>query len=280
MTPDTVTIPAWKPSTELLATLRESYLGAQPWPHIVVRDVFPTDLLQQIYTEVRGLDRAQMRASHTKRHTKLETSDRDQLGPATVALQDYLDGPEFVALLSTVTGVADLMPDPTHHAAGVHETPRGGRTMIHIDFARHPETQRHHRVNVLLYLNPEWHNDWGGQLELWPADMSGVGARVQPTANTMVIWETNGSTLHGLPDPVAGPSGTSRFALASYYFTDTPAEEPVGRATLGTFVARPGDSRLTGLPLPRDLVRAYLPMRLQSTLWSIAERLRAHRPGR
>jgi Rps23 Pro-64 3,4-dihydroxylase Tpa1-like proline 4-hydroxylase len=276
---DTVTTPTWNPSTELLITLRDDYRVARPWPHVVLMDVFPAELVQQIYTEARGLDRSQMRSSNTKRHRKLQTSDRDQLGPATRALQDYLDGPDFITVLSAVTGVTDLLPDPTHYAAGLHETPQGGKTMIHIDFARHPETQQHHRVNVLLYLNPAWQDDWGGQLELWPPDMSSIGARIQPTANTMIVWETHGGTLHGMPDPVAGPPGTSRFALASYYFTDAPAEAPVDRAALGTFVARPGDSRFTGLPLPRDLVRAFLPMKLQSALWSVAERVRGHRAG-
>lgn len=280
MMPGTVTIPTWNPTPDQLTTLRRDYLAARPWPHVVLSDVFPAELVAQVHAEARGLDRSRMRASHTRRHTKLETNDRSRLGPATRALQDHLDSPDFIAVLTAVTGVTDLLPDPQHYSAGVHETPRGGRTMVHIDFARHPETQQHHRVNVLLYLNPEWRDDWGGQLELWPSDMSAVGARIQPTANTMVIWETHGGTLHGLPDPVAGPPGTSRFALASYYYTEAPAESPVDRAAVSTFLARPGDSRLTGLPLPRDLVRAYLPMRVQSVLWSVAERVRGLRSGR
>jgi Rps23 Pro-64 3,4-dihydroxylase Tpa1-like proline 4-hydroxylase len=280
VTNETVAIPAWTPTPEVLNELRAAYHGARPWPHVVVKDVFPAELLQQIFAEAQEIDRSQMRVSRTKRHTKLETSARSQLGHATLAMQDFLDGPDFRQTLSAVTGVADLLPDPSHYAAGIHETPQGGKTMIHIDFARHPETKQHHRVNVLLYLNPEWREEWGGQLELWPADMSGVGARIQPTANTMVIWETHGGTLHGLPDPVAAPPGTSRFALAAYYYTEKPAERTVDRAALGTFVARPSDSRLTGLPLPRDLVRAFLPMKLQSILWSLAERVRGRGAGR
>lgn len=92
-------------------------------------------------------------------------------------------------------------------------------------------------------------------------------------------WETHGQTLHGLPDAVAGPPGTSRFAIASYYNTADARPEPVDRATLGTFVARPGDSRWTSLPLPRDLVRAWLPMPVQQRLWAVAERIRQRRTG-
>ena len=145
-----------------------------------------------------------MRGSHTRRHEKLEISDREQLGPATRALQDYLDSPPFLAFLSAVTGVEELLADEMHYAAGVHETPQGGRTMVHRDFAHHPVTRLHHRVNVLVYLNPGWQDDWGGQLELWRADMSELGARIQPLFNTMVVWETHAGTPHGLPEPDRG----------------------------------------------------------------------------
>jgi len=34
--------------------------------------------------------------------------------------------------------------------------------------------------------------------------MSAIGRRIFPRYNTMVLWETHGGTLHGLPDPVGG----------------------------------------------------------------------------
>ena len=116
-----------------------------------------------------------------------------------------LDSGEFLAWLSAVTGVPDLSADPIHHWAGVHETAPGGFTMVHTDFRSHPVTGLHHRTNVLLYLNRGWRQEWGGELELWSPDMHRRGRRVVPEANTLVVFETNGRSMHGLPNPVACP---------------------------------------------------------------------------
>lgn len=257
--------------------LRAEYLSARPWPHVVVRDQFAGDLLEQVAAELRDIDRAKMRDSRSRRHVKRETNDRTLLGPATLRLQDYLDSPEFVDVLAGITGVNELQADDTHYAAGVHETPTGGKTMVHTDFTMQPETRLHHRVNVLVYLNPGWQDDWGGQLELWPTDMSACGRRIQPTMNTMVIWETHAGTAHGLPEAVSGPPGNSRFALAAYFYTAEGRDSSSGRGSLATYSARPGDSRWTSVPLPRDLARALLPPRVQVRLWRALERIRKTR---
>lgn len=268
--------PRWVSDADRVSTLRAEYLAAAPWPHLVVHDAFSVDLLHRVRTEIVSLERAHMRGSHTRRHEKLEISDREHLGPATRALQDFLDSPAFVAFLSAVTGVQDLLADEMHYAAGVHETPQGGRTMVHRDFTHHPTTRLHHRVNVLVYLNPGWQDEWGGQLELWRADMSELSARIQPLLNTMVVWETHAGTPHGLPDPIGGPPGTSRLALASYYYTEKPAP---GRARPklfdGTYLARPMDSRLIALPLPRDIGRRLLPAGLQRRVWRVLAAIRS-----
>jgi Rps23 Pro-64 3,4-dihydroxylase Tpa1-like proline 4-hydroxylase len=268
--------PRWDFDAERVSVLRAEYLAVAPWPHLVLHDPFSADLLHRVRTEIGCLERARMRGSHTRRHEKLEMSDREQLGPATRALQDYLDSPPFVAFLSAVTGVEELLADEMHYAAGVHETPQGGRTMVHRDFAHHPVTRLHHRVNVLVYLNPGWQDDWGGQLELWRADMSELGASIQPLFNTMVVWETHAGTPHGLPSPIGGPPGTSRLALASYYYTEMAAPERTRPKMLdGTYLARPVDSRWTALPLPRDIGRRLLPAGVQRRVWRLLDVLRS-----
>lgn len=264
-------------SLSVIERLRTEYLAARPWPHVVMHDQFAEDLLRKVTAEVRDIDRSKMRGSRSRRHVKRETNDPDLLGPATLRLQDFLDSTQFIDFLVGVTGVTGLQADETHYAAGVHETPTGGKTMVHTDFAMQPETRLHHRVNVLLYLNPGWQDDWGGQLELWPTDMSACGRRIQPTMNTMVIWETHAGTAHGLPEPVSGPPGNSRFAIAAYFYTTEGRDSSSGRGSLATYAARPGDSRWTGVPLPRDLARALLPARLQVALWRTLERIRTTR---
>ena len=146
-----------------------------------------------------------------------------------------------------MTGVNNLLSDPTHRLAGAHRTLPGGFTKIHRDFEMHPDTGLFHRVNLLVYLNRDWPNSYGGSLELWPSDMSAIGRRVFPRFNTMVLWETHGGTLHGLPDPVTCPPNRMRLSVASYYYTKERRPAAAGERRVRYWAARPGED----LPIER-----------------------------
>lgn len=238
--------------------LRQEYVQASPWPHVVVRDLVDPAVLDSVRSECSRVDESHMMRTAGRNQVKQEVSSG--LGPATTALLETLESPAFADLLTAVTGIEDLQPDPSHVYAGVHETSRGGFTLIHRDFRRHPVTELRHRVNVLLYLNKRWEQDWGGGLELWPSDMNAVGRRIPPVGNTLVFWETHDQTLHGLPEPVACPEGMSRLSLASYWYTEARRAEPVPRRR-PVFARRPQDGWRVGRRPPLQVLRERIPGR-------------------
>jgi hypothetical protein len=143
-------------------SLRREYLNAKPWPHIVVEGIFPEGLLDSVAAECAGLDQARLIRSNDYRQIKQEASEG--LGPATKHLLEIVEGESFREFVSAVTGVADLLPDPMHKFAGAHRTPPGGFTKIHRDFEVHPTSGLFHRVNLLVYLNRDWADSYGGTL--------------------------------------------------------------------------------------------------------------------
>ena len=46
------------------------------------------------------------------------------------------------------------------------------------------------RLNVLIYLNTEWDEAWGGHLELWEAERKTCVKRIAPIFNRAVIFDT------------------------------------------------------------------------------------------
>jgi len=84
----------------------------------------------------------------------------------------------------------------------------------------------HRRVNILLYLNREWEDTWGGELELWNKDRTKCVKRVKPVFNRAVIFNITDTAYHGFPQPLKCPEYKKRFSLATYYYTpDRPEEE-------------------------------------------------------
>ena len=147
----------------------------------------------------------------------------------------------FLRFLETLTGIPHLIPDPHFVGGGMHQSVRGGRLAIHADFNRHPEWQLDRRLNLLLYLNTDWDETWGGQLELWDQRMTACAKAIAPVFNRMVIFSTTRTAYHGHPHPLACPEGVSRKSLALYYYSNGgPAGEPSKRhSTL--YRMRPSD---------------------------------------
>jgi Rps23 Pro-64 3,4-dihydroxylase Tpa1-like proline 4-hydroxylase len=235
--------------------LRAQYLAARPWPHLVLHDLFRSSALVSIKEECVLIPPRQMNRQDGRAQVKEETSELP--GPESRRMFELFEGPEFINFLEQITGVDELISDPSHVYAGVHRSRPGAFTLIHRDFRRHPQTMLHHRVNVLLYLNQDWQESFGGHLELWPSDMARRERLVVPSANTLVLWETHDQTLHGFPEPVACPPGDARIALASYYYTTEPRSEKVKRRG-PVFARRPQDSWRTGRRPPAQVLRAII----------------------
>ena len=101
----------------------------------------------------------------------------------------------------------------------MHEIKSGGYLKVHTDFNKHPNLALDRRVNILIYLNKNWKEDYGGDLQLWDKNMENCEKRIFPIFNKMVIFSTNDYSNHGHPDPIRCPNDISRRSIALYYFS-------------------------------------------------------------
>jgi hypothetical protein len=124
----------------------------------------------------------------------------------------------------------------------LHQIKKGGFLNIHADFTAHPYQRNWaRRVNLLIYLNEDWDESYGGHLELWDKNAKQCVKKIQPIANRCVIFSTDADSFHGHPTPLTCPDGRSRKSIALYYFTEH-AKRPHARST--EYRSRPGDSVL------------------------------------
>ncbi len=162
--------------------------------------------------------------------------------------------PQFIDIMRRLTGIPDLEYDEFMHGAGLHIHPRGGRLGIHLDYERHPITGKQRRINIILYMNRDWKEEWYGHSELWSEDVSECVVRSPPVFNHALIFQTNDISWHGLPEPIRCPSDQFRKSIAYYYVSpfsdedngskDKDKKEPRLKAS---FVPRPGDLVNEGL---------------------------------
>ncbi len=231
------------------------YAAASPFPHIVVDDVLTSDAFAQCVREFPDTHDPFWKGYLHVNETKYANTQPDTWGATLSGVAKEFVSPEFVAWLERVTGIHGLLPDWTMDGGGLHQTLRGGHLNIHADFSTHHVHENWaRRVNILLYLNEEWHDDWGGHLELWDKDMTSVQGRVTPKGNRMLVFTTSQESFHGHPDPLTCPDDVARRSLALYYFTEE--EHAVRRST--DYRARPEDGlRKVAIWADKNVVDLY-----------------------
>jgi hypothetical protein len=257
--------------SEIASSARTSYAGAKPFPHVVIDDFLDPQLLEVVLSEFPKPGEIKWQRFDNEREIKLASASESSFGPTTRLLLYHLNSITFLEFLSTVTGIADLIPDPCFDGGGLHQIAPGGKLAIHADFNKHPRYGLDRRLNLLLYLNKDWRAEFGGHLELWNREMTRCEAKILPVFNRLMVFGTTDFTYHGHPDPLRCPDGMTRKSLALYYFSNgRPAEEISGdHSTL--FRARTEDEfkptfnqRLRSVA--RDLLPPVVTRRLQKYL--------------
>jgi Rps23 Pro-64 3,4-dihydroxylase Tpa1-like proline 4-hydroxylase len=227
---------------------REGYASAAPFAHAVFDELVPSAALEPILAEFPA-PKAVPWLEHTHRHSrKLATNDESWMGPATRQFLAQLNASTFIDFLERLTRIEGLIPDPHFYGGGLHQIEPGGRLEIHADFNWYKRLRLDRRLNVLIYLNRDWDESWGGHLELWERDMSRCARRIAPLFNRWVVFSTTDTSFHGHPEPLRCPVGRTRRSIAAYYYTNgRPGEESSApHSTL--YQARPGAS---SRPAPR-----------------------------
>lgn len=246
---------------------KDQYNSADPFPNISFQQFFNPTVLDQILEEFPDLEKKGDIKFNTPNEVKLATKGERRFGPVTKQFVHFLNSEPFLMFLQELTGIEEkLMPDPYFEGGGFHQTKRGGFLKIHADFNKHKATKLDRRLNILIYLNKEWKEEYGGHFELWNRDMTHCVKKVAPEFNTLAMFTTTDFSYHGLPTPLNCPPDRSRKSIALYYYSNgRPAEEiNHGLEEHNTlFVARKGDDdsmrRYNSKQRIKDLIKDFVP---------------------
>ena len=218
--------------------LKLSFSKARPYPHVVLDDFLHLTAAESLLADFPAATKDTWNHYTVANVNKLQANNPAYFGATTKAVITDLNSATFINFLTTITGINDLIPDPKLEGGGLHQIERGGHLNIHADFTVHPHNQDwQRRLNLIVYLNKDWADEYGGQLQLWDKEMKNCLASIAPLFNRAVVFQTDADSFHGHPDPLACPPGVSRKSLALYYFTKELA--PKIRST--NFQARPED---------------------------------------
>ena len=245
---------------EIARSAHLQYSNAVPFPHIVFDAFFDPNLLDHVLAEFPRPHAIRWQQFDNEREIKLASAAESSFGPITRLFLYHLNSITFLDFLSAVTGIPNLISDPRFDGGGLHQIVRGGKLGVHADFNRHRVYNLDRRLNLLLYLNKDWREEYGGHLQLWSRDMTRCDARVLPIFNRVMLFGTTDFTYHGHPDPLQCPEDTTRKSLALYYFSNgRPAEEISGEHSTIFRARHEGEFKLTTAQRFRRIAHDLLP---------------------
>ena len=212
------------------SSLKEAYNEQSPFPHLVFDNFLDETTAMNVAYELKYISenmkdeewRFDSKDHHDDQVSKRSITNLNNMLPISNIVTQYVNNPQFLGFLRELTGMEELVGDWTLQGGGVHITPKGGSLNVHHDFnflgpIENPELYR--KINLLIYLNEEWEEEWDGDLELWETDLSSVSQTITPKFNRAVIFNIEDAP-HGHPKPLNCPEGESRRSLA-FYFYDT-----------------------------------------------------------
>lgn len=214
--------------------LSKQFQCAEPFQHIVIDDFFNQEIAEQLLHDLDNDDYSKWdKRNHDKIQIKWRSDWKEDsdVPENTLSVIQFLNSGTFLRWLSTITGITGIIPDPYLTGGGFNRINNGGTLAVHADGNWHDLMGVHRRLNVILYLNKNWSDDWNGHFELWSKTKENLPnkceKKVSPDFNRLVIFRTDDFSFHGHPTPLKCPEDRSRKSLILYYYTNTRPENEV-----------------------------------------------------
>jgi len=235
--------PIAAPYRDDTAALAARFARREPFRHLVIEDFLERAFAERLLSEFPPFERGNARNEAGELGGKATVERIRGLGPAYAALDDFIKSRPFLDWLGRATGIPGLRYDPWYFGGGTHENREGQDLDPHVDFNRHPVTGWHRRLNLIVYLNHEWQDDWGGSLELHsdPRAADDRVSLVTPLFNRCVVFETTEWSWHGF-GRIALPAGRrelTRKSIALYFYTEQRPDEELADPHSTIYVDRP-----------------------------------------
>ena len=210
--------------------LVDQFRSAEPYDHLVIDDFFSPEVAEGLVAEFPTFDSNVWWEYNNPIEIKKACNIWDKFPRVTYSVFDYLNSPEFVNRMSVLVG-EQLYFDPGLHGGGWHTHRPGGKLNTHLDYSIHPKLGLERRLNLIVYMQPGWQQEWGGSLGLWAPNEGGDGpgdlvAQIPCLFNRAVIFDTSQNSWHGLPEPVKSPDGICRNSIATYYLCEPRTHAP------------------------------------------------------
>jgi hypothetical protein len=241
----------------------QQYNKSLPFNHVIIDDFFLPQVAEQLAKEFPDYNDPMLGYYNNAIENKKVFNKWDKFPKLTYQAFTMLGRPDFLSNIRGLIGnpsTTKLWMDYGLNGGGWHLHTRNGNNNVHLDYNIHPKLGEQRKLNIIIYMTPDWKSEWGGGLELWshnpetkrPKDLVKT---VENKFNRAVIFDTTQNSWHGLPKKITCPEGVIRKSLAAYYVQPAPENaDPRGKALFAPTKEQEGNPEIEQLIRDRSNV--------------------------
>ncbi|MDI9258266.1 2OG-Fe(II) oxygenase [Flavobacterium sedimenticola] len=124
-----------------------------------------------------------------------------------------------VELIGNICNISNPIPDEYLYAGGISAMGKDQFLNPHLDNSHDKDRQWWRVLNLLYYVTPDWQEENGGNLELWPNGLEAEPITIYSKFNRLAVMETHNQSLHSVSPVVVD---NVRRCVSNYYFSETP----------------------------------------------------------
>lgn len=202
---------------EQLKQWKKSFDTAKPFRFLVIDDFLDYSFAMKLADSFPSLEEMNIKYKGINER-KTEHSDFNKLSPVFTELKQTVSSPELTNAIAIITQIQNPELINDRYGYGLHQGGKNSFLDIHVDYNLHPIERKQRRLNLILFLNSEWEQNWGGALEFWNKDVSACDQSILPIFNRCVLFECNEHSFHGY-SKINCPPHITRKSFYQYYFT-------------------------------------------------------------
>ena len=181
---------------------------------IFIDDLLPEDLALELNKAFPKKD--QMVLKKSIREDKFVAVQMNLYNPILEEIIYAFQDKKIVELIGEICQIEAPIPDEYLYAGGLSMMEKKQFLNPHLDNSHDKERERWRVLNLLYYVTPNWEEQFGGNLELWPAGLSKSQTTIYSKFNRLVAMVTHNKSLHSV-SPVVFDG--FRCCISNYYFS-------------------------------------------------------------
>ena len=183
-------------------------------------DLLPVDITMKIMEVFPQPE--QMVLKKSIREDKYVAAQMNLYNPLLEEIIYAFQDEKIVKIIGEICNIENPIPDENLYAGGV--SMMGNKQFLnpHLDNSHDKDRNLWRVLNLLYYVTPNWKEEYGGNLELWPNGLKNKQVTIHSKFNRLAVMETHSGSLHSV-SPVVFDG--FRRCVSNYYFATSPLHD-------------------------------------------------------